>query len=181
MSSENIIRKLIIRANIGAQGPRKIVLDRRDNSKSWKAVKGSWDGSFKDNVKSGCGVVIEGVDKERWVTISKIAIPLEVGTAMAAEVGGVCVLSGMLDLTFCKCLCVKTSISVSTEISINDDIVRTEFDCASFVSRKLWACLWTALRATVDKRVLRLRSKFPELSGLHPLRASWSRAIDTDC
>ena len=38
-------------ANIGAQGQRKIVLDRCDNSESWKAVKGHWDGSFKDNGK----------------------------------------------------------------------------------------------------------------------------------
>ena len=91
-------------ANIEAQGQRKTVLGRRDNSESWKAVKSYWDGSFKDNGKSGCGVVI-GVDKNKWVTISKIVFPLKAGTAMASEVGGVCVFMGFVDLIFCKCLC----------------------------------------------------------------------------
>ena len=44
-------------------------------------------------------MVIKGIDKERWVTINKIAIPLEAGTAMAAEIAGVCVLTSILDLT----------------------------------------------------------------------------------
>ena len=92
-------------ANIGAQGQRKIVLDKRDISESWKALKGYWDGSFKDNGKSGCGVVIKGVDRERWVAISKIAVPLKVGSAMAAEVAGVCVLTGIL---VCKCVCAQS-------------------------------------------------------------------------
>ena len=35
-------------------------------------------------------MVIKGVDRDRWVTISKISVPLKVGTAMAAEVAGVC-------------------------------------------------------------------------------------------
>ena len=89
-------------ANIGAQGQRKIVPERCDNSETWKTVKGYWDGSFKDNGKSGCAVVIKGVDWERWVTISKIAVPLKVGTVMAAEV---CVLTGNLDLVFNKFVC----------------------------------------------------------------------------
>ena len=75
-------------ANIAAQGQRKIVSDRCDSSETWKAVKGYWDGSFNDNGKSGCGVVIKGVDRGRWVTISRIAVPLKVGTAVAAEVAG---------------------------------------------------------------------------------------------
>ena len=61
----------------------------------------------KDNGSSGCGVVIKGVDRENWVTIGKLAMPLKVGTAMAAEIGGVCVFTGFRDLIFCKCLCVK--------------------------------------------------------------------------
>ena len=52
-------------ANIGAQGHRKIVLHRRNNSETWKAVKGFWDGSFKDNGSSGCGVAIKVVDREK--------------------------------------------------------------------------------------------------------------------
>ena len=94
-------------AKIGAQGQRKIVLDRRDHSETWKAVRGYWDGSFKDKGKSGCGVV-KGVDRNKWVTISKITLPLKVGTAVAAEVVGVCVLTGILDLIFCKCLCAQS-------------------------------------------------------------------------
>ena len=52
-------------ANIGAQEQRKIVLDKRDNSETWKAVRGFWDGSFKNNGNNGCGVVIKGADKEK--------------------------------------------------------------------------------------------------------------------
>ena len=64
-------------AHVGAEGPRKVVIDRKGDADTWKAVKGFWDGSFKDNGNSGCGVVIKGVDRERWVTISKIGVPLE--------------------------------------------------------------------------------------------------------
>ena len=67
-------------------------------------MKGFWDGSSKDNGKSGCGVVIKGADRDKWVTISKVAVPLRVGTAMAAEVLGVCVLKEIFDLVFHKCL-----------------------------------------------------------------------------
>ena len=38
--------------------------------------------------KSECGVVIKRVDRERWITISRIAVPLKVGAAMAAEMMG---------------------------------------------------------------------------------------------
>ena len=62
-------------------------------------MKGFWDGSSKDNGKSGCGVVIKGVHRDR-LTISRIALLLKVGTAMAAEVMGVCVLTEILDLVF---------------------------------------------------------------------------------
>ena len=34
--------------------------------------------------------VIKGVDRERWVTITKIAILLKVGAAVAAKTAGVC-------------------------------------------------------------------------------------------
>ena len=80
-------------ANIGAKGQRKIVLNKCNCSETWKAVKGYWDGSFKDIGKSGCGVVIKGVDMEIWVTINRIAVLLKVGTAM-------CVLKAILDLFF---------------------------------------------------------------------------------
>ena len=48
-------------------------------------MQGFWDGSFKDNVRSGCGVVVKGVHRERSVTISKIAIPLKLSASVAAE------------------------------------------------------------------------------------------------
>ena len=40
------------RANLGAQWRRKIVIDRRDESTVWKAIRGFWHGSFKDNGRS---------------------------------------------------------------------------------------------------------------------------------
>ena len=36
-------------ANIGAEGQRKIVIDKSNTSETWKAVSGYWDGSVKDN------------------------------------------------------------------------------------------------------------------------------------
>ena len=36
-------------ANMGAKGQRKNVIDICRNPESWNAVKGFWDGSFKDN------------------------------------------------------------------------------------------------------------------------------------
>ena len=56
------------------------------------------------------------------MTISKIADRLKVGTAMAAEVAGVCVFASILYLIFCRCLFVKTSISVSIESSTDNDV-----------------------------------------------------------
>ena len=91
-----------------AEGQRNIIVDRSNMTETWKAAKGYWDGSLKDNGKSGCGVVMKVVDRSRWVTISRIAVPLKIGTAMAAEVAGVCVLTGILDLVFNKCLCVQS-------------------------------------------------------------------------
>ena len=54
------------------------------------------------------------------VTISKIAIPLEVGTAMANEVVGVRVLTGILDLILRKCCVSETSICASKKYSTTD-------------------------------------------------------------
>ena len=46
-------------AKLGAEGQRKIIVDRSNNTQAWNAVKGLWDGSFKNNGRSGCGVVIK--------------------------------------------------------------------------------------------------------------------------
>ena len=53
-------------ANIATQGNRKIVIDRRDAATTWKAIRGFWDGSFNENGRSGCGIVIKAVDREKW-------------------------------------------------------------------------------------------------------------------
>ena len=88
---------------------RKNIVDKGNNTERWKAVKGLWVGSSKNNGKSGCGVVIKGVDRDKWATISKIAVALGAGTAMAAGLVGVCVLPGILDLVLHKSLSVEKS------------------------------------------------------------------------
>ena len=53
-------------ANIGAHGRRrKTITDRRDESTVWKAIRGFWDGIFKNDGKSGCGIVIKEVNREK--------------------------------------------------------------------------------------------------------------------
>ena len=52
----------------------------------------------RSDARSGCGVVIKTVDKDKWITISSIAVPLTTWLAMAAEVAEASVLTGMLDL-----------------------------------------------------------------------------------
>ena len=66
--------------------------------KDGRGCEASGTRSSKVNGRSGCGAVTKGVDRNMWVTTSKIAVPLGVGTAMAAEVMGVCVLTSILDL-----------------------------------------------------------------------------------
>ena len=102
---------------------------RKDDSTTWKAIRGFWDGSFKDNSKSGCGIVIKGVDREKWVTNSKIAVPLKVGTVMAAEVAGVCMLKSILGLILCKCLSVH---SINQRIN---QILNSSKCCGMFMSQ----------------------------------------------
>ena len=62
-------------ANMGTERQRKFIVDRCIITETWKAVKGFWDGSAKDNGKSGCGVVIKGFDRNTWVMISRKAVP----------------------------------------------------------------------------------------------------------
>ena len=54
----------------------------------------------KTTAKVDAAWSIKGVDRDSWVTISKIAVLLKACTAMAAEVMGVCVLTEILDLVF---------------------------------------------------------------------------------
>ena len=62
-------------ANLGAKGQRQIVVDKGNNDEKLKAVLGLWDGSSKINDRSGCGVVIKGVDRNKWITISNSRNP----------------------------------------------------------------------------------------------------------
>ena len=58
--------------------------------------------SEKDKGYSGCGVMIKAVEKENWITISKIAVPQRRSTATATEIASVFVLTEVLDLSFLK-------------------------------------------------------------------------------
>ena len=75
-SSRNTIRKPTIGPNCEPKDRENLSID---------ATHTEGDGSAKDNGKSGCGVVIKGVDRNKWNTITRIA-PLKTGTAMEAEV-----------------------------------------------------------------------------------------------
>ena len=81
---------------LGCRGTETKIVDKDNNTERWKAVKGVWDGSSKNNGKSCCGV------RDKWITITKIAVPLGIGTAMAADVVGVSVLSGILISSYTK-------------------------------------------------------------------------------
>ena len=63
-------------------------------------------GSSKRDGKSGCGVVIKGGDRDKWITISEIGY-LGTCTAMTAELVGVCILTGILDLVLSRNFCTK--------------------------------------------------------------------------
>ena len=102
-----------------AEGQRQIILHKGNNTGRWKAVRGFWDGSCKVNGRSGSGLVIKGVDRNKWLTISKIAVPLGIGTAMAPEVVGVCVLTGIVDLVLHKSLNVRNINQCIDEIVKN--------------------------------------------------------------
>ena len=57
-------------ANLGAEGERKVTVEKEDNKENWKAVRGFWDGSKKTDGRSGCGVMIKGVDSDRHLIMS---------------------------------------------------------------------------------------------------------------
>ena len=46
--------------------------------------------------------MIKAVDREQWITLSKIAVPLRACTAMAAEIAAASVLTEVIDLRLTK-------------------------------------------------------------------------------
>ena len=101
-------------ANLGAEGQRKVTVERGNNTENWKAVRGFCDDSTKKDGRSVSGVVIKGMDRDKVITISEIAVPLKTSTAMAAEAVGASVQTGILDLVLEKPSAWKPSASVST-------------------------------------------------------------------
>ena len=94
--------------------------------------------------------MIKGVDMGKWVTISKIAVPLQVGAAMAAEIAGVCVLTSILDLILCKSLSVHTVNSTNQSNPEQQTDSACSFDYPNALVMMFRTCLWTTLRAIVD-------------------------------
>ena len=84
-------------ANLGAEGQRKLLDTMEIILKHGRRCEACGDGSSKISGRSGCGVAIKGVDRKKWIAISKIAVPLGIGTARTADVVGVCVLTGIMD------------------------------------------------------------------------------------
>ena len=62
-------------ANVGAGVKKEIVVDKGSKTEKWKAVKGFWDGSCKDNGRRKCGVIVKGVDKENGSRSAKLRYP----------------------------------------------------------------------------------------------------------
>ena len=65
-----------------------------------KRCEDFWGGSNKRDGTSGCGIDIKGADRDKWITISKIAVPLGMRSALSAEVAGTCILADVLGLIF---------------------------------------------------------------------------------
>ena len=76
-------------ANLGADGIHKITVAKKKGSDArWKKADGT----------SGCGIAIKGVDRDKWITINKIVVPLAVFSAPSAR---------------CYVFCLLLSVSVS--------------------------------------------------------------------
>ena len=90
-------------ASLGADGTRKITVEESGNHEWWKAVREFWNGSKKKDGAGGFGIVIKGVDRKKWITIRKIAVPLEVCSGLSA---GACIMTGILNLVLKKKHCV---------------------------------------------------------------------------
>ena len=62
-------------ANMSAERQRTSAVDKRNNDeKIGRRCVASGTAAPSAMVKVGCGVVIKGVDRDKWITISKIAV-----------------------------------------------------------------------------------------------------------
>ena len=76
-------------------------------------------------------MVIKGVDRDRWVTISKIAVPFESWSGKGSRSNG-CVLTEIFEKGFDKCLCVQNYQSVHGQNFSQDDVATLEFGNFAF-------------------------------------------------
>ena len=53
-------------ANLGAEGQRKITVEKGNNTENLKAVRGFRDDSKKTDGQSGSGVVSKRLDRDKW-------------------------------------------------------------------------------------------------------------------
>ena len=129
-------------ANIGAQRKQK---NNHRQTRRYRDLEGDtllgWK-LLKDSGRNGCGIVINGIDKEKWVTRNKIAIPLKVCTTMTAEIVGVCVLTNVLDLILCKCLSVQNVNRVSIESWTTDWVFLCTLSIQNVSVINYRACHW---------------------------------------
>ena len=56
---------------MGAEGQRKIPVEKGNKTENWTAVRSVWDGSKKTDGRTRCGVVVNGLDRDKLITISK--------------------------------------------------------------------------------------------------------------
>ena len=85
-------------ANLGADGIKKVTVENKRQRREVEGgarILGRWQ---KRDGTNGCGIVIKGVDRDKWITISKIVVPLAVCSALSAR---------------CYVFCLPLSVSVS--------------------------------------------------------------------
>ena len=63
-------------ANLGAEGHRQITVVKGDSTENWMAVRRLWDVSHKTDERSGCGVVVRSLGRNKWITNPKVAAPM---------------------------------------------------------------------------------------------------------
>ena len=116
VSSESSNKEAYQTANPGAKEVEKVAMDEKMR-RTWKAISGWWDGSAKNDGRSGCGIVIKGADTGGWVTISEIAVPFEKErSALVTAIVGVNILTEVFDL-------------IATESVTVTNVERCIYDC----------------------------------------------------